>query len=78
MFVATVIAPKCPACAMIAPSRSLFFAFSISCFNPASESRRESSSFFSIETVPISMGWPFACRSFTSLINASYFASFVL
>ncbi len=70
MLVATVTAPNWPAWATISASRSWFLAFSRLCLMPSRVSILPSSSFFSMETVPTSTGWPLAWHSFTCRMTA--------
>ena len=77
MLVATVTAPLWPAMATTLASSACTLAFSTVCGTPFFFSRPDSSSDFSTETVPTSIGWPFACRSAMSSTTASYFASSV-
>ena len=78
MFVATVTEPLRPACATIGASFSWFFAFSTWCGMPRRFMHPDSSSDFSIETVPTRIGWPFSWRSFRSSATAFHFASSLL
>ncbi len=78
MFVATVTAPRRPACATIIASFSWFFAFRTWCSIPRRFRSVESFSDFSIETVPTRIGWPCSWRSAMSSRTAFHFASSVL
>ena len=78
MFVATVTAPACPACAMIAASRACCLALRTSCGTWSWTSSFARYSDFSTLVVPTSTGWPFACFSAMSSATASNFASSVL
>ena len=74
MLVATVTAPLWPASATILASLACTFALSTVCGTLRFFSSPESSSDFSTETVPTSIGWPLACRSAMSSTTAWYFA----
>ena len=78
MLVATVTAPSLPAWATISASFSWFLAFSTLWRMPSRVRRRERVSFFSMETVPTSTGWPFSWHSFTCAMTARYLPSMVL
>ncbi len=73
MFVASVTAPFLPAAATISPSRSWFLALSISWVTEAFSKAADKRSFDSIDAVPIKIGWPEACTSFTFSIIALNF-----
>ena len=75
MLVATVTAPLRPACATITASFSWFLAFRTLCGIPRRLISVASSSDFSIETVPTSVGWPASWRSPDSSTTAFHFAS---
>ena len=75
MFVAIVTAPNLPACATIIASFSCDLAFNTSCGIRASVNNLLNFSDFSIETVPIKTGCPFAWLAFTSSTTALNFAA---
>ena len=75
MLVATTTAPLRPAWATIMASFSWFFAFSTWCGTPRRLSLPESSSDFSIETVPTRIGCPSSWRSTMSSRSAFHLAS---
>ena len=77
MFVAIVTAPRRPAWATIAASRSWYFAFSTTCWTRFFLSSRDSISLFSIETVPTSTGWPCSWQSWISSTTAFHFSGAV-
>ena len=77
MLVATVTAPLRPASAMIAASRSCFFAFNTSCLTPAFFSSLDRISDLATEAVPIRIGWPYSCRTTMSSTMALNLASSV-
>ena len=78
MLVATVTAPNLPAWATISASFSWFLAFSRLCWMPSRASRPLSSSFFSMDTVPTSTGWPLAWQSLICWMTARYLPASVL
>jgi len=73
MLVATVTAPRRPAIATTAASRSCCLAFSTEWGIPRFLRRPESSSDFSTEVVPTSTGWPFSWRATMSSTTAVNF-----
>ena len=79
MLVATVTAPRRPACAMISASLAWYFALSTACGDAAAAQHLASRiSEFSTLTVPTSTGWPGWCRSTMSSTTALNFAFSVL
>src|SRR3989344_4888910 len=65
-------APRFPAWVMIFASSSCCLAFNIWNGIPSSDRRCDNCSFFSMDTVPISTGWPASWRSFTSCAIAAH------
>ena len=78
MLVATVTAPNLPAWATISASFSWFLALRTLCLMPLRRSSSDSSSDFSMDTVPTSTGWPFSWHSSIWLTTARSLPASVL
>gem|GEM_PF-5934409 len=78
MFVAMVTLPRWPASATISASFSCCLALSTLCGTPRLLSSEETSSDFSMDTVPTSTGWPRLWQSSISRAMALNFSAWVL